>query len=413
MIDPKIKHGVPVLVCILLVSSFFGTHLRNGNAQSIDQIERDIKEYESTLGRLRDEQASLANEIEQFDIQAKKIAAEITKTEEELNQLEDNIELTETKIETTKNNIGIQEETLSNYIQLIDQSDDTTFIEAVFSANSLSGIVDNIQYSTTLQKETRATLTDYKTFKHELEEQKIQYNTSLDETEVLLRLLAQQENDLEIQKQNKEALLEQTQGEEEKYQELVADAQTKKQDIIASLISTSTSSGGLSIEEAARYATAAEAQTGVRKEVIMAVIEQETYFGRNVGTGTYSVDMRPSLRPKFEQVCAELGIDPNSTPVSKKPQTYQGWGGAMGYAQIMPPEWLSIKNEITSLTGNPRPSPWNPADAFMGAALILKNKGAANPETEFEGVARYFAGGYWQKYSWYATSVLKKAEKYR
>lgn len=401
------------LVVGMSLSLVAGTALPHSQAQSIDAIEQEIKQYEATLGRLRDQQRSLKTEIAQFETEIKKTEAEIERTQKELSDLEDAIELAKTRIKDAENNISIQKETLSDYLQLIDQADDVSYLEAVFSSESLSGLVDSLKYSETLQDETRSTLGKFQKSKKIAESEKSSLEEVQTETEVLLGLLSKQEADLDFQKQNLQTLLVETAGEEDKYQELLADAESEKKDILATLISTTARTGALSIDEAQTYAKAASAATGVRSEIIMAIIEQETYFGSNVGTGVYSVDMRPSLRPKFLEVCANLGLDPNSTPVSKKPQTYQGWGGAMGYAQIMPPEWLSIRGEVARLTGNPNPSPWNAQDAFMASALILKNKGAANPATEFEGVARYFAGGYWQKYSWYATSVIRKAEKYK
>lgn len=409
----KKKLPILLLVPLLALASFF---TNTSHAQNIDQIEQEIKQYEATLGKLRDEQSSLQNEIKQFELEIKKIEKEIQRSKQQLIEVEADLESTETQIIETKNTITIKEETLKEYLQLLDHADDITIIEAVFSANSLSTLVDNLQYSETLQDKTQKTLAEFKDIKQTLEKQKEVFTETKQETEILLSLLSNQENDLALKKQSKEILLEETQGEEEKYLALFDDAKDRKESALIALIATSntnTSSGAISIEEAKQYAKAASTKTGVRAEVIMAVIEQETFFGSNVGTGRYTTDMRPSFHTKFEQICAGLGIDPNTTPVSKKPENYQGWGGAMGYAQIMPPEWLSIRSEIASATGNPSPSPWNPADAFMGAAILLKNKGAANPDTEFEGVGRYFAGAYWKKYSWYASSVLKKAEKYK
>lgn len=410
----KYSHTQHLKIVSLIALSLLGVLFitPSTRAESIDSIEKDIKEYEATLGTLHEEKASLQNEIDQFENEIKKTESEITLSKKKLKKLEDNIELAQTKIHTTENTITIQKETLKDFIQLIDQADDTTYIEAIFSANSLSGIVNNIQYSSSLQDETKNTLTRYQEHKTALEEKKNAFNVTFEETEVLLSMLSRQERDLDLKKQNKEILLEKTEGEEGKYQDLFNDAQDKKQEALITFLSNSSGEGSISISDAANYAEIASSKTGVRKEVIMAIIEQETFFGRNVGTGYYKQDMKPAFHTYFEQICADLGINPETSPVSKKPQTYQGWGGAMGYAQIMPPEWIRIRKEISTLTGHSNPSPWNPADAFMGAGILLRDKGAASPSTELEGIGRYFAGGYWQKYTWYATSVLEKAKKY-
>jgi hypothetical protein len=51
-------------------------------------------------------------------------------------------------------------------------------------------------------------------------------------------------------------------------------------------------------------------------------------------------------------------------------------------------------DRVGSLTGNHPPSPWNPEDAFMAAAVYLTDDGAAKQTTtaEFKAAMCYLAG---------------------
>ena len=103
-------------------------------------------------------------------------------------------------------------------------------------------------------------------------------------------------------------------------------------------------------------------------------------------------------------------MDPDTQPVSAEP--YYGCGGAMGIAQFMPTTWLAYRDRVSALTGNNPPSPWNPKDAFMAAAIKLTDAGAGE-RTEYserKAYAIYLAGGNYNK--WIYSSTLDKVIQY-
>lgn len=89
----------------------------------------------------------------------------------------------------------------------------------------------------------------------------------------------------------------------------------------------------------------------------------------------------------------------------------------MGPAQFMPTTWQLYKSRISSITGNNPPSPWDPKDAFVAAALLLKDNGAidANYSAERKAALKYLAGSNWNKpaYSFYGDDVMELAAKYQ
>lgn len=382
------------------------------SAQTLSEIDQNISEYEKEIKALQAEEASLKNEIKLIDLEIAETEAEIERTQKKLKQLGKQIEDTSSEIIETEKEIDVQKQTLSEYLKLLNQETDQSLIKTFFSSGSLSEVLDKIKYNEKLQEQTQNSLDSFLTLKKELEEKKEALSIEQEEATVLLEIQDRQQQNLEIQKQAQKELLAQTQGEEEKFQELFKNAKSKREDLIIALATASSSPDSTAnLGELKSYANEASAATGVRAPVILALLEQESYFGRNVGNGRYTTDMNPNQHNAFLQICNELGKDPASTPVSRKPLTYTGWGGAMGPAQIMPTGWLNIRSQVASLTGS-NPNPWNIRDATFAAAVFLRNLGAANAETEKEALARYFAGNYWKKYIWYAESVLRKSKRF-
>lgn len=67
----------------------------------------------------------------------------------------------------------------------------------------------------------------------------------------------------------------------------------------------------------------------------------------------------------------------------------------MGPAQFIPSTWNGMKSKIASATGKSVPDPWNPSDAIMASALLLRDLGAAagTYTAERNAACRYYGGG--------------------
>ena len=160
-------------------------------------------------------------------------------------------------------------------------------------------------------------------------------------------------------------------------------------------------------------AKGAALKTGIRAELIIAVLHRETSLGKNVGRGNWREDMSPGERPIFARIAHKLGKDPDQLPVSRRPIRYSGWGGAMGYAQALPSTWEKLAPMVAKATGNAVPSPWNKEDAAMFAAILLKKDGAT--KNEGRAIARYIGGANGpqnQEIQYYVRDVLALADKY-
>jgi hypothetical protein len=169
----------------------------------------------------------------------------------------------------------------------------------------------------------------------------------------------------------------------------------------------------ISQEDMVKFAKNASKKTGVRPEFLMAILSQESSLGKNVGscflfdpglfgrgvgvnfnTGTFSSKIMKPDRDvdPFLKIMNDLGRNPFFTPVSCPMKI--GWGGAMGWHQILPSTWVLVDDRTADALEKDQVDPWNPEDSTMAAAIHLKDLGATRGKVSDERTAacRYFSG---------------------
>lgn len=381
--------------------------------QELDKLYNEILDQKYILEEKRKEVATLETEIELLEIQIKETETAIQKAQLEMESLQVEINNKREQIKAKEEELKKKKVILAEYIRLIHKFDQISLIESVFSQSTFEGFLVEIQYLDNLQEKVFNSLKEIQWLKFQLETERDSLLEKQEEQSRLYKMQEMQKLVLESTQKNKQELLEKTKGEEDQFQKVVDDL-FNKQSLIAKEISCLVGNDEIppSLEQIYSYATFASAHTGVRRELILAVISQESNLGRNVGSGYYKDEMEPRYWPVFESICLELNIDPEIMKISKKPSSYPGWGGAMGPGQIMPYKWLRVKSNVAEITGHNPPSPWNLQDAFVATGVILQGLGAANQtyETEYEAVGKYFAGSNWRMYTWYSDMVMEKTK---
>ncbi len=254
------------------------------------------------------------------------------------------------------------------------------------------------------------------------------YEAQQDDAEKLLTIAKLQQSSLGGKLDEQNQLLAQTKGLELSYQNLLQDSKKRAAEIRSRIYELLGVGTQITFGQAVTIAQATSKQTGVSAEFLLAILTQESNLGKNVGTCNRPGDppekgwktiMKPTRdQEPFLAITKELGRDPDVTPVScpmkNKDGSQLGWGGAMGPAQFIPSTWIGYKDKVSALTGKSPADPWDIRDAFVGAALLLKNNGADGTyDGEWKAAMRYFSGGTDTRYRFYGDNVMKQAEKYR
>jgi len=236
------------------------------------------------------------------------------------------------------------------------------------------------------------------------------------------------------QEAEKNSLLSKTKGEEAAYKEVLRQKQIVAAQIKNKMIQL-TGGGELRFGDALAVVRVAEKATGVRAALILSILTQESgmdgVIGRNLGKCVYNTPwnnsagtvMSNSQKPSYLAIVRELGMNPDTTPVSCPISKDGQYGGAMGPSQFMPKTWWDIgtetgfKQRVGYATGNNPPSPFTNIDAFTATALYLSDGlRACEPlystlyDEESCVGAKYYAGGNWRKFkNSYGASVAKRA----
>jgi membrane-bound lytic murein transglycosylase B len=392
------------------------------------QYEEEIAKYEADVTKTQKEKDTLNNKITILKNQIKKLDLQISQSNLMIKDLTIQLEDTEGSIEKNSLKIEKEKENLSNILRSIYEEDQKTLFEILLSENELSGFFDNLMALENLNYRNKDLLKEIKNLKAYLEDQKESLDQEKTDLGKLLEMQQLQKQENESVKKQQESLLAKTKGKESEYQKLLKSTQQKAAEIRARIFELIGIPQAPTFGEAYELAKYVEGATGIRSALLLAVLTQESNIGKNVGqcflvsltTGegvriqsgkAAARTMKPGQNiSAFLQITQELGRDPLNTPVSC-PMSY-GWGGAMGPAQFIPSTWMIYRDRVKTITGTA--DPWSIKDAFVAAALYLKDKGAdsKNYNDEWKAAIAYFAGNVNLKYRFYGDSVMATATQY-
>ena len=391
-------------------------------------IEEQIKIFERELSQTRTEKSSLANKVKQLKAEQSQINLQIRSSDLLIDDLENQIEVTKTSIEEAEEKARKLQAEIANTILGIHEKDQASLVVAVAGDGGIAGFFAEVQQYEQLSEHLSKSLDEMKELKKEYEENVLTFDEKQEEAEKLIevKLLQQQGVNERISEQN--SLLAQTKGREDQYAEVLKISKQRASQIRSEIYETVGTNRQVTFGEAMDMAIFASNQTGVRAALLLAILTQESNLGKNVGTcnragdppeKSWRVVMKPTRdQEPFLVITGELGLDPDTTPIScpmKDSRGRQvGWGGAMGPAQFIPSTWMGYRDKVAAITGKPA-NPWDIKDAFLASAIKLAAGGATKEgETgEWKAAMRYFSGGTNTRYRFYGDNVLKLARKYQ
>ena len=413
----------------------------------LNQLDVQISQTQDTLNTLHGQHTSLQNQINILNAQIKKAQLQLQATKLEIQALQSNIVIHSNTIVTLSGTLTNEQQSLGEILRKTNELDQSSLVQVALSAQDLSSFFGDLDSFNAIKQElsssyTKITNTRTSTVaeKNALEDQQTQAQKLATEQTL-------EEQSIQVSQAQKQALLNQTKGQEATYQGIYNTQKQTIAQIQAELFALAGSSGTISLPAAIALAKTAGAATGVDPALILGILKQETDIGKNVGTASYHDAMHPTRDvPEFLAITAQLGLNPETLKVSAAPS--YGWGGAMGPAQFIPSTWAcyggfvnattgscgkgtdgtyagpwkynAAKDRIAKLAGHPNtPSnPFNNLDAFTATALLMADNGATAKTFAAERTAalRYFAG--WGNasnpaYAFYGDDVMAFAAQFQ
>ncbi len=394
------------------------------------QLEAQQSQYEKTIETYQGQGNTLKNDIAILNAKISKIKVQIKALDLTIIELGQQINDTQGQINHTENSIDQNKQAIADAIKGLYEADQQTLLSILLANNKLSDFFGNVTDVMLVQHNVQVSLDEIIKLRQTLIEQEQQLNSQKSDVENLKSIqLSQQQTALQTQQQ-KNTVLKDTKGKESVYQQLLQKTQETAAQIRNRLFEL-LGGGQLTFQKAYDYAKVAGDAVGVRPALILAILDRESLFGKNVGKCSYTTAMSPTRDiPYFLQLLAQLGIDPNSdSAMVSCPNQHGTYGGAMGPAQFIPSTWKLYSDAISHVTGDTPANPWNNSDAFTATALFMKdlinsascqqyasaNQNIAPFESLVErcAAAKYYAGGSWYTYRfWYGEPVVERADQF-
>lgn len=379
------------------------------------EIEKDIEAKRGDLTELQKSRTTLERDVAILDAQIATAQLSIKQRDIAITKLRDDISDKQTAIIGVDARVEKSAASLAQLIRRTREIDDISLAELALGEGSVTRFFDEIDSFEQIQAALDVSFKEMAVLRADLATRKEALEDRQGEEEDLRRIQVLQKQAIEKDEKQKKEILTVTKGQEKEYQKLIADREKQAATIRAALFDLRDSKA-IPFGTAYNYAKEASAKTGVRPALILAILREETNLGENLGTGNWRTDMHPTRdQPVFAQITAELGLNPDDMPVSKKPS--YGWGGAMGPSQFIPSTWILYKDRIARSTGQSPPNPWDARTAIFATALLMMDNGAdqGTYTAERKAALKYFAGSNWSKasYAFYGDDVMQFAASYQ
>ncbi len=391
-------------------------------------LEDQIAKYEDNIGGIQKDKKTLQNQISLLQNKVKKLNLQISQGSLMVKDVGFQIQDTEKEITITSDAISETRLTLVRSLRALNQESKKGNVEVLLGSEQMSDFFTYLTNLETLSSKVSGSLTNIESLKISLEKQKGNLDKEKEDLRKIINIQVLQKKDSETNKQQQEVLLRETSGKEAVYQQYLAETKAKAAQIRSRIFELAGIPQAPTFGQAYEIAKLVSKSTGVRPAFLLAIITQESNLGKNVGQCNcpgqanckypdigYKEIMKQSRDwQPFLQITQELGRDPNNTPVSC-PMYMNGkrvgYGGAMGPAQFIPSTWMIYKSRVEAITGKTA-DPWNIYDAFLAAALYVKDYGAASQKEndEWRAAMIYFSGSTNVKYRFYGDSVLNIAK---
>lgn len=372
-------------------------------------VENQIKQQQSILDSKRGEGRSITRDIDILNAQIKTAHLKIKSHEISINKLGKDITVKSNTIRSLNEKIDDSKESLARIVGKTREMDDFSLIEAMLSNQDVSEFFVDVNAFTAIKSSLHEKLTDVRDAKTKNENAKKDLDQKRNE-EIDLKVNVESEQvKIKTAEAEKKRLLALNKNEQFNYQTVIKNKQAQAAEIRNKLFKLRDAEA-IKFGDAVTLAKRASAVTGVRTSYILAVIQQESNLGANVGqcyltnpdtgagikrsSGVAVSNVMKATRDvqPFLLITSTLGRDPYKTVVSCPFSV--GYGGAMGPAQFIPSTWMLFKDKIARNVGRAASDPWNPEDAFMASGLYLADLGAANQSftAERNAACRYYSG---------------------
>jgi peptidoglycan hydrolase CwlO-like protein len=348
------KSIVGILMLFLIISPFIvngetDAERRKLLEQQLQTLERQMLVQERLLENTKQERQSLERDIEIINGEIKKTQLGIQARTLAIEQLSDQILEKEEILDILAERLKKQQDSLADLVRKSALLEEYTLVEVILSKQSFSEFFTDMAKYQAIKQSLNESLSVLHEIRRDTLEQKNILESKQETEAEMKRVQELEKQEIEEKEAEKNRILSVTKGEEEEYQTLLDSQRKTAAQLRNALFQLLGGGGGIPFPEAVRLAQYASGVTGVDASLILAILEQETNIGSNLGSCLFtdSASAQPVMHPTrdepvFLAIADALGFDPYTRTVScpiRQNGERVGWGGAMGPSQFIPSTW--------------------------------------------------------------------------
>ena len=340
--------------------------------EELKELESKIKTYEKIINQKQSQQATLANQIEIMESEIKRNREKIEKAKKEMTLTKTEMEKIDIEIGKKNEEIERKKEVLRGLIKGIYHESRKSSVEVLLEYESLDEYFMEMERLNSINDKTKNILVEINKNKLELEKNKEEMNNKYEKLTDLKQESKKNKEYLENQQDAKSEILVVTEGEEDKYQDLLGKVEQQRDLILGNFDQmTSEMSGEL-----------AAVQANLKKPKSGLASTRWYYSQRDPRWGDDNIGMSRSKMAEYGCAVSSvsmvlryhgIGIDPGS--LAKQKIFYYD-------LIVWPSYWQGVKRVSSSFHGN---IDWNTIDKE------IKN---GNPVIIFIGASGRGAGHY-------------------
>jgi len=315
----------------------------NGQQKKLKDLEQQIAELSSKKDNAGAQAQIAANQLDIIETELKQAELQLEQTLLSVTATQDGIEQVTQELDFLSSDIEQGRRQMSEILRSLYEHGNVSVLDIFLGRQTLSEYIREKSVYQELQKRALALTKGLQ----ERQEQQVKRQQELEEQQVGLQQLKEaqgyQQAELTEKKQIKEGTVSQKQAEQAQYSNQLKDAKQARVEIEQKIFSLQGIGVQFALSDAFEAAKFASSVTGIRPALLLAMVKVETNVGKNIGSGVYPDDMHQQSREAFLRVTSKLNLDPQTAPISRRPQSYKGWGGALGPGQFMPASWETIE----------------------------------------------------------------------
>lgn len=341
-------------------------------------LDKQKAQTESQLKNLETQQSAAERTLSNLTWNIKKLNTEIASLNLSLTELENAIQEREKAIKELDDALGQHKAILSEAIRQIYEYNTLSYIEMLLGYRTLSDFNQKLEEIDRLQKSLKSSMEEIRKAKEQMEKEKEDLTQKKKEQEQYKAMQEMSKQSLALKQEQKQYLIQSLAAAKTPLEKEMARIEAELIELRSAMSKIQSYLGGWLMTGAPSWSQIissvkyASSRTGTSTFLILGILQVESTFhptaGKNMGSPEANLqrclDNRKDdslcyqQKPVFEQICAELGLDPNKVPIS--------YAYAMGPAQFIPTTWRSYQKKDTAII-----NPWKLEDAVLAMAYKL------------------------------------------